>query len=66
MLIPLGAALRTPRSASRAAGSKAATASVRQAEPAADWAATVQEAASVSAELAQAAMDYLALLVSIE
>jgi hypothetical protein len=35
----------------------------RQAEPAADWAATVQEAA---AELAQAAMDYLALLVSIE
>jgi hypothetical protein len=38
----------------------------RQAEPAADWAATVQEAAAVSAELAQAAMDYLALLVSIE
>jgi hypothetical protein len=42
------------------------SASVRQAGPAADWAATVQEAVSVSAELAQAAMDYLALLVSIE
>ncbi len=56
MLIPHSAALRT----------RLRSASVRQAEPAADWAATVQEAASVSAELAQAAMDYLALLISIE
>jgi len=55
VLIPLSAALRT----------RLRSASVRQAAPA-DWAATVQEAASVSAELAQAAMDYLALLVSIE
>jgi hypothetical protein len=34
--------------------------------PAADWAATVQAAAWGSAELAQAAMDYLALVVSLE
>jgi hypothetical protein len=38
----------------------------RPAGPAADWAVKAQEAASVSAELAQAAMDYLALVLSLE